>query len=152
MSRGTALVTDAGHVTRLTGQAGLPNLEIGDDEGDRVSVSDLLISASDAIYDRLETDGIDPATLTNENRYQRAVAYQFLAMLAALGHFSAGEGERSEEFTDRFQAMVDRFYEQAKPRTTGDSAAKATDGIPAVGGFDACGRAAGVDYWGDFRP
>lgn len=148
MSRGTALVADAGQLVRLTGQTGLPNLS-ADPEFD---LDGLLVSASDAIFDRLEVDGIDPTTLTNETRYERAVAYQALAMLAALGHFSGGEGERSAEFHDRFTKMSDRFYEQAKPRTSGDTGAKTTDGVPTVSGFDAFGRAVAVDFWSDFRP
>jgi hypothetical protein len=128
MTRGTPLVATTAEVTQLTGQSGIDNL----DEDGELEVDDILLTASDAIYDRLDADGIDPTTLTNPEVYRRVVAWHFLALLAALGHFSAGEGERSAEFFDRFMGLSDRYYEQfTRPRlSSGDSPARSPEGIP----------------------
>jgi hypothetical protein len=131
MTRGTALVASLEDVAKLTGQAHLDNLN----ETGELALDDLLLTASDAIYDRLDADGIDPTKLTNPEVFRRVVAWHFLALLAALGHFSAGEGERSQEFYDRFMGLSDRYYaDYTKPRLTGgDSPSRAGVGTPTVG-------------------
>ena len=130
MTRGTALVATVADVAKLTGQAHLDNLN----EDGELDLDDLLVTASDAIYDRLDADGRDPTALTNPEIYRRVVAWHFLALLAALGHFSGGEGERSQEFHDRFMALSDRYYEQfTRPRVGPDSPSRSDVGTPIVG-------------------
>lgn len=152
MTRGTALVASVAEVVSLTGQTTLLNLEVGDE----LDLDALLITASDTIYDRIEADGTDPTTLSNESVFRRTIAWHFLALLAALGHFSAGEGERSQEFFDRFMGLSDRYYEQVKSKvSTGDAPGRrANEAAPAVanltrkGLFDTTNTTAG-EAWDD---
>lgn len=127
MTRGVALVATVADVVRLTQQTSLANLET-DGELDLAAA---LITASDTIYDKLEVDGIDPTALTNEVVFERAVAWRLLAGLANLGHFSAGEGERSQEFYDRFLAHSEKCYVEVLAKVQ-DRAKRPTEGIPVV--------------------
>lgn len=128
MTRGTALVATVARVVQLTGQTTLAGLEL---DGE-LTLTEFLVTASDVIYDRLEADGIDPTTLSNAEVYERAVAYQLLAQLAALGHLT-DDGEQAAAPYDRFTALCDRFYEQVKPKQTGrDDPSRTAGGIPGV--------------------
>ena len=80
MTRGTALVATIAAVVDLTGVQDLSNLE-ADSE---LTVANLLVSASDAIYDQIEASVIDPTTLTNEEVYERAVASHAIALLVQM--------------------------------------------------------------------
>lgn len=122
-TRGTPLVASVEEVTKLTGQTKLENLEADND----LNVDDLLLTASDAVYDRLDADGADPNELSNPEVYKRAVAWHLMAILAALGHVSVGD-EDAQAVSDRFQALSDRCYEQVRPRRSdGDSKARANE-------------------------
>lgn len=124
MARGTALVADVGHVTRLTGKTGLLRLEVPEE----LSLPDLLVACSDAIYDRLEADGIDPTALTTAAIYEAAVAYTFLARLAAQKLINA----KDDQAVETFQRLADEAYERVKPRTSGNTPATTRDGLPTV--------------------
>ena len=84
INRGTALVATVLEVAQLTGMAGLDNLSSSE-----LVLTDVLVTASDTIHDRLKGDGVDPALL-NADPFKRAVAYQFLA--SGDEPRSAGEG------------------------------------------------------------
>jgi hypothetical protein len=142
MTRGVALVLTRARVVQLTGQQSLANLEASAE----LSLPDLLVSSSDAIYDRLEVDGISPTALSNETRFERAVAYLFLAQLAALGVLQGAAGETSQQTHDKLLAMSDRFYEQVRPRLgSGDEPPRPGEGVLALGNFDTSGG-----YYTDF--
>lgn len=133
MARGTALVANAAAVTVLTGIQGLANLEAGGG----ITLADLLTSASDAIFDRLEADGADPTLLENATRFERAVAWEFVAILYSSGSLPAPAGDTPSEAYDRARGMVDRYYMQVRPRlSSGDEAARATDGLPVTLNFE----------------
>ncbi len=85
MTRGTALVPTIAGVLNLTGRTDLTDLE----DDSELAVATLLIAASDAIYDQVEADGVDPTTLDNAEVFERAVAWHFLAMLAKLDLITA---------------------------------------------------------------
>lgn len=110
MVRGTALVATVARAVELTGRTTLPNLEAGGE----LDLTDILLTASDAIYDRLTADGIDPTDLSNAEVFERPVAWHFLALLAAQG-FLSEEGQAQETF-ERLMGLSDRYYEQfSKP-------------------------------------
>lgn len=88
MTRGTALVASVARVVQLTGVQGLPNLET---DGE-LTVTDLLVTASDAIYDQLASEGVDPTDLANSEVYERAVAWHFLAILVINGYLPLPAG------------------------------------------------------------
>lgn len=84
MTRGTPLVATVARVVQLTGVQGIPNLETG--AGGALTATDLLTSASDAIYDQLKMEGETPASMTNSEVYERAVAWHFVATLVIGGY------------------------------------------------------------------
>lgn len=129
MTRGTALVATVARVVELTGRTTLANLEI---EGD-LDLEDVLVTASDAIYDRLTADGIDPTKLSNQEVFERPVAWHFLAILATHGHLTNGSESPQESF-DRLMALSDRYYEQfARPLLADlNSPARPAEAIPSV--------------------
>lgn len=88
MTRGTALVATIARVVQLTGCQDLANLEVGGE----LTFADLLVSASDAIYDQLEAAGVDPTLLTNQTVFERAVAWHALALLVLLGQIGLPDG------------------------------------------------------------
>lgn len=125
--RGRALVPSVARVVQLTGAQDLGNLEASGE----LSLADLLVTASDAVFDRLVADGLDPAGLVNAEVYERAVAYQFLGILAAQAYLAGREP--AQEVADRQFALADRAYEQVRPRLTrGDDPRTATEGLPVV--------------------
>lgn len=127
--RGTALVASAEDATKLTGQTKLTNLEADND----LEVDDLLLTASDAVYDRLDADELKPDRLTNPEVFRRVVAWHFMALLAVHGLVSVGD-EDAQAVHDRFMALSDRYYVQLKPKSTAiDAAGRATHGVPRVG-------------------
>ena len=127
ITRGTALVATVLEVAQLTGMAGLDNLSSSE-----LVLTDVLVTASDTIHDRLKGDGVDPALL-NADPFKRAVAYQFLAILSAVGHVRT-PGEDPDITTTRFVAMADRAYKDAPVDTTsGDEPRSAGEALPAIG-------------------
>ena len=127
ITRGTALVATVLEVAQLTGMAGLDSLSSSE-----LVLTDLLTTASDTIYDRLRGDGIDPTVLTSDP-FKRAVAYQFLAILAAVGHVRT-PGEEPDLTTNRFVQLADRAYKDAPVDTSsGDEPRAAGEGLPAMG-------------------
>jgi hypothetical protein len=140
MTRGTALVANVGRVVQLTGRTSLPNLET---DGE-LSLPDLLVTASDAIYDRLETDGHDPTALSNAQVYERAVAFKFLAILATQGYGLRGDETREQAVT-LLEGAADRAYLEVKPRASTSTAEKTASGVPAVWNLGQDGPE--LDYW-----
>jgi hypothetical protein len=96
MTRGTALVATALRVTQLTGIQFLANLEAGAG----ITLTDLLTTASDAIYDQLDREGESPADLDNEEVYEKAVAWHFLAILVLGGYIKLPPGLDPPKNTD----------------------------------------------------
>ena len=88
MTRGTALVLTVARVTQLTGVQKLANLEVGSG----ITLTDLLVTASDAIYDQLERDGESPDEITNQTVFEKAVAWHFLALLVIGNYLPLPEG------------------------------------------------------------
>lgn len=132
MIRGTALVSTVAQVTQLTGMQRLATLEIGG----TITLSDLLVTASDTIYDRLVTDGIDPTALSNETIFERAVAWHFLEALAATGYLNVG-GQDSTQTIENMREMAERSYERVRPSlTSGDEPTRPGDSIPFVVNFE----------------
>lgn len=128
ISRGTALVATLRKVAQLTGQAGLDALETSE-----LVLADLLVSASDAVYDRLKGDGIDPALLTTSAAFEKVAAWTFLAILATTGHVRTPE-EDPETTSARFYALADKFYKEAPvDLSSGDEPTHAGGGVPSVG-------------------
>lgn len=110
--RGVPLVPTVARLVQLTGAQDLKNLEASGE----LKLADLLVTASDAVFDRLLADGIDPATLVAPEVYERAVAFMFLGILAAQSYLD-GEEEAAAVARRHFE-LADRFYDQVKPRTT----------------------------------
>lgn len=133
MIRGTPLVATIARVVQLTGQQNLTNLQTGSDP---TVVTDLLVTASDTIFDRLEGDGIDPTQLTNETAFERAVAWEMLSSLYANAYLVT-ENETATEAFDRGQAQVDRHYGMVRPKTTdANDPRRANESRPRLANFD----------------
>ena len=125
--RGRALVPSVERVVQLTGAQDLKNLQASGE----LDLADLLVTASDAIFDRLVADGLDPRALANAEVYERAVAFQFLGILASQAYLDGQE--TAQAVADRHFALSDRYYEQVRPRLSrGDEPRTATEGVPAV--------------------
>lgn len=125
--RGVALVRSVARVVQLTGALDLRNLEASGE----LRLDELLVSASDAVYDRLVVDGHDPERLDNPEVYERAVAFQLLGLLAAQGHLDGAE--EAAVVSQRQLALADRFYEQVRPRASGrDVPRTAGEAVPVV--------------------
>lgn len=121
MTRGTPLVADIAAVVVLTGQQGLAAIPVASE----LTMTDLLTSASDFIYDKLDHAGIDPTVLSNQTVYERAVAWHFLSLLAENGDLTVG-GETATESAGRYQRRSDDMFASVQPKST------ATD-MPNVG-------------------
>ena len=129
MARGTALVSTVARVVQLTGAQHLDNLETGGD----LTLTDLLVTASDTIYDRLDGDGIDPTLLTNQAVYERAVAWEFLSSLFALGFATNNPSEDYE----RAHSQVERHYTMARPKSSADDIGRrANEAVPIVANWE----------------
>jgi len=107
--RGVALVKDLDHVMRLTSASHLSNLEANG----TIDLSKVLVSASDAILDRVVAEGIAPKDV-NAVLYERAVAFQFLALLASQNYLRAGNS--STEALQRYLSLSDRYYHDVHQR------------------------------------
>lgn len=126
--RGRSLVPTVARVVQLTGVQDLRNLEKPTGE---LKLEELLLTASDGIFDRLVADGVDPALLTNAEVYERAVAYSFLGVLAAQNYLDGREDAAT--VSQRHFALADRFYEQVKPRLAqGPEPRTAGEAIPVL--------------------
>lgn len=132
MTRGTALVTTKARVVQLTGKQNLDNLTTSLE----LSLPDLLVTASDAIFDQLESDGHEPGDLENETAYERAVAWHFLALLVIGGYLECPAGlnpPQNEKGQASAYAWSDPYYEKVRPRfASSDSPSTAPTGIPGV--------------------
>ena len=128
MTRGTALVATVARVVQLTGQQDLANLETGSE----LTLTELLVEASDAIYDQLEALGVDPTTLTNQLVYERAVAWYMLGNLAMLGYLEI-EGKVPPETPFDWS---DPFMTRVRPKTSGDDPVNARSSVPVFMNFD----------------
>lgn len=125
-SRGTALVLTTARVTQLTGAQDLDNVAAGGG----IVLTDLLVSASDAIYDQLVADGETPGSLTNALLYETAVAYHFLARLVLLGYVDLPEG--APRPVDAF-GWSDPYYRRVHPTYAAiDSSRSGAEGLPVV--------------------
>ena len=123
MTRGGKLVPDVATITKLTGVPLLGNLEI---QGD-LTLDDVLVTANDWVHDKLEGKG-DPTKLTNEDRYERAVAWYFLSVLARTD--SVDEPETEMSF---LEIAKEEFNEIRSQFSDSDDARKGNEGIPRVG-------------------
>jgi hypothetical protein len=126
-ARGKALVPTVARVVQLTGAQDLRNLEATGE----LKLEELLVTASDSVFDHLVSDGVDPVLLVNPEVYERAVAYTFLAVLAAQSYLDGNED--SATVSQRHFALADRFYDQVKPRLArGSEPRTAGEGIPVL--------------------
>ena len=114
MTRGTPLVATVAAVVKLTGQQDLDDVVNADSE---LTITDLLTTASDVIYDKIDQTGFDPTLLSNEVVYERAVAWHFLSILAESGVLSTG-GESAQETADRYEAKSSRYFSEVLPKST----------------------------------
>lgn len=151
MTRGTALVSTVARVVQLTGRQDLAELEA---DGE-LTLTDLLVTASDAIYDQLEADGIDPTKLTNAEVYERAVAWHFLAILVIGGYLDLQEGQdppKNEQGQADAYAWSDPYYLRVRPSLSEGDANVGGGVVPRVGNlrqrsaFDSS-AARGGTYW-----
>lgn len=127
LRRGAPLVPTVQRVVQLTGAQDLKNLEASGE----LKLEELLVTASDSVYDRLAADGVEPEALLNPEVYERSVAYQFLAILAAQAYLDGQEDAAS--VAQRHFTLADRFYEQVKPRLKDKREPRtATEGVPTV--------------------
>lgn len=118
--RGLALVSTTQRVVHLTGATDLRNLEASGE----LQIPELLVTASDAIYDRLRADGAEPSAMPHSAVYERAVAFQCLGLLASHGHLGG------EAASDRFFALSDRYFNDV--RTGRHISPHSTVGVPRV--------------------
>lgn len=107
--RGTALVPDLQRVAQLTGATHLHNLEASG----QLRLADLLVSASDAILDRAWAEG-DAVPGVDPSLFERAVAFQFLGLLAAQNYLRSGDS--AEVAMQRYFGLSDRYYTQVRVR------------------------------------
>ena len=104
LRRGVPLVPTLARVVQLTGAQDLRNLEASCE----LKLDELLVTASDGVFDRLTVDGIDPAALTNPEVYERAVAFSFLGMVLWVYKWFKPDGRLTEE--QIITGMVDLFF------------------------------------------
>lgn len=133
MTRGTALVATVARVVQLTGVQDLADLE----GGSELTLTDLLTTASDAIYDQLNRDGEDPTAITNEEVYESAVAWHFLARLVIGGYVPLPTGlnpPTNEKGQADPYAWSDPYYARVRPTYAAgtDSPATAGESIPVI--------------------
>lgn len=142
MTRGTALVASVTRIVELTGQQDLAQLE-ADSELDIDAAAGLLVTASDAIYDQLEGDGVDPTLLTNATAFERAVAWHFLGLLVLRGYLpqpvALPQARSAYDFSDPYYQRVRAKFATAD----GDESRRPNEGIPMIGNFDPGWRFAG---------
>jgi len=133
--RGIPLVKTLQRVMQLTAATELHVLEIPGE----LDLEDVLVSASDAVLDRVwaeddALEGIDPLL------YERAVAFQFLALLAAQNYLTSGDS--SEIALERYLRLSDRYYESVRQRRPKNARGPAfpfgpsTDGTRPLSPFD----------------
>jgi len=128
MARGTPLVATTAAVVVLTGQQGIDNIPFAAE----LTITDLLTTASDVIYDKLEQAGIDPTLLTNQQVYERAVAWHFLSILAEAGLLSV-DGESAQEAADRYELKSNRYFREVLPKSSEDDVSRmGSESIPRV--------------------
>jgi len=123
MSYEVALIAGA-DVANLVGLPNLSNLEASEE----ITLDTFVLSAHQEVFERLRSNGVDPARLTNADRLRRAVALIAVADAADVGQVSGVEGAT---LRGRGEMLVDRFvpvYAQ-----DADAPRKAAEGFPTVG-------------------
>jgi len=118
--RNWPLVPSVARVVQLTGRTDLKNLEASGE----LALADLLLSASNTIYERLRGKGVPPERLKNPEAYENAVAWQFLGVLAEAG--SLGEEQAAPLF-----AQSDRYFADVSPIVEPDEPVS-IEGVPEV--------------------
>lgn len=130
MTRGTALVATVARVVQLTGRQDLANLEA---DGE-LTLTDLLVTASDAVYDHIDAGPNDPTLLTNEEVYERAVAWYFYATLVLNNYLAPPEGREAP--TDAWEWARPHF-EAVRGKTTAEDAGRHSgEGVPSIANFE----------------
>ena len=132
MTRGVALVANIAAVVALTSEQDLSNLEAGSE----LTVANLLVTASDAIFDQLRADNVDPTLLTNEEVYERAVAWHALAILVIRKYIPLPEGLEPPKndlgHADPY-TWSDIYYSRVRPElSTGDEPSRAGQVVPRI--------------------
>ena len=137
--RGTALAgLVEGDLVKLTGRQDLANLE-ADAELD---LADMLVTASDWVYDRLTKAGVDPSLVTNEEVYKRAVATYVVAQLVD-GDYLGDDQDAEVLFVradKQFEEVRAELSEGPEPRTAGE-------GVPSLGNVDRRPLVGNPSYW-----
>lgn len=127
MTRGGQLVADIAAVVKLTAQQDLAHLETGGE----LDFDDVLVTANDWVYDKLERVG-DPTALSNQTRYERAVAWYALSVAAETGYLPGGT-ETPGETAARYLARAKESFDEVWPRfASADDPGGGGEGIPAV--------------------
>ena len=130
MSYGTPFVVEA-DLVKLTGIQDLANLELPAE----LDLTDLILSAHQEIFRRVEVGGTDPTLLTNETRLDSAIAYELVRRLALGGTIDPLDDRQAS--VELFEREVSRALENFKPATTAaDAARHLSDAVPAVGNFE----------------
>lgn len=119
--RNFPLVPSVARVVQLAGRTDLKNLEASGE----LELADLLLSASNTIYDKFQKERrVPPERIRNPEVYERAVAWQFLAVLAE-------SGALGEEQSEPLFARSDLYYHEVEPILEPDEAV-AIEGVPEV--------------------
>ncbi len=130
MTRGTPLVATLAAAVKLAPALTLTLLQATAE----LSLPDLLLSSSDAIYDQLVADGHTPEDLTNSTAYESAVAWHFLARLVLVGLHPLPpslETPKDSEGRPSPYAWSDPYYLRVKPRyADGVAQGRVQEGVP----------------------
>lgn len=118
--RNWPLVPSVERVVELTGRTNLRNLEASGE----LALADLLLSASNTIYERLRGKHVPPERVKNPEAYENAVVWQFLGVLAEAG--SLGDEQAAPLF-----AQSDRYFVDVLPILEPDEPV-AIEGVPEV--------------------
>lgn len=149
MARGTPLVATIAAVVKLTGQQSLDQIVNLSSE---LTMTDLLTTASDVIYDKIEQAGIDPTLLTNQQVYERAVAWHFLSILAESGALNTG-GEGPTETADRYELKSARYFAEVLPKSSADDVSRmGSESIPRIGNIHKNSRMSPNKFFDDIQP
>ena len=129
MAYDTALLTTAAEVAALTGRANIDNLA-----SSGFVLADFLLEAHRWVYRKLEFQGIDPTSVTNQARLHTAIAMRAVALLVGGNYLDSTEGATAEFY----QAAAEREVSEYVPTysTTTDKGRSAGEDSPALGNFE----------------
>lgn len=96
--------------------------------------ADVLKAAHNAIYQELESRGIDPTKLTNDTRLKSAIGWEWCLRLAAHGYLDQGVGDRQAAMT-HYRELRDEAIRRFVPKYTSEDAPR-VEGIPAVANYE----------------